>query len=113
MDSLYIGECPPEEKCAQVGQEDYQRISGIECRAYIELLRRKLGPEPEGARLVVKSEPHDYGSYKSVHCNFDSSVEIAVEYAYKCEGEGPTEWDELARKSLIEQLGKGYFDATS
>ncbi len=57
-------------------------------------------PEPQGAELRIRSNPHDFGSYLSVVCSFDPSDEVATGYAYRCEAEGPTEWDEEARREL-------------
>lgn len=99
-DCMYIGSAPPLENCAQVGTDDYYDRARRECRAYIALLRRVLGDEPEGTRLSVKSNEHDFGTYLSVVCYFDSDQPAAADYALKCEGDGPEEWDELARQEL-------------
>jgi hypothetical protein len=93
---------PPEEDCAQVGsrQYDYYDRARREARAYIAMLRRIFGEEPDGARLSTKSHPHDFGTYLTVVCYFDPDDRAAAEYASRCEDEGPTEWDELARQEL-------------
>jgi hypothetical protein len=101
---------PPEESCAQVGSReyDYHERARREARAYIALLRRLLGEEPDGARLSVKSHPHDFGTYLTVVCFFDPSIPAAADYASRCEAEGPREWDEVARRELnlnIERRG--------
>lgn len=99
-DSIDIGAAPPMEDCAQVGQPGYWERARRECRAYIGLLRRSLGEEPPGARLSVKSCPHDFGAYLTVTCSFDASDEPATEFAFRCEGSGPEAWDDIARQEL-------------
>lgn len=99
-DDIDIGPTPPEESCAQVGADDYMPIARRECVTYIKLIRRTLGPEPTGARLVIRSNPHDFGVYLSVNCVYDDEIPAAVEYAFKCESDGPATWDDQARKEL-------------
>jgi hypothetical protein len=99
-DWIDIGSYPSAENCAQVGTVEYFDRARKECRAYISLLHRKLGDEPPGASLAVKSNPHDFGAYLSVVCYFDSDNPAAADYAFKCEAEGPEEWDKIARQEL-------------
>ena len=99
-DCIDLGSAPPLEDCAQVGREGYYERARRECRAYVGLLRRTLGDEPDGASLSVKSNPHDFGTYLSVVCHFDPDVAAAVDYAFGCESAGPQAWDEAACKEL-------------
>lgn len=96
------GTTPPEESCAQVGSRDYDYLDRArrEARAYIGLLRRMFGDEPDGARLGIKSHPHDFGTYLTVVCFFHPDNGTAADYASWCEAEGPQEWDEQARQEL-------------
>jgi len=94
------GRTPPSEDCAQVGSEGYHDRALRECRAYVALLRRVMGDEPDGARLSVKSSPHDFGSYLTVCVFYDPAVSAAVDYAFACEAGGPREWDDAARREL-------------
>ena len=96
------GTTPPEESCAQVGSReyDYGDRARREARAYIGLLRRTFGDEPDGAHLSLKSHPHDFGTYLTVVCFFDSLIPEAIGYASRCEAEGPREWDEQSRREL-------------
>ena len=93
-DYIDIGSTPCEEDCAQVGEPDYARKARSECNRFIDLLRRTLGPEPAGAQLSVKANPHDFGTYFSVICYCDTDNEAAEKYAYRCEGEAPVPWDD-------------------
>lgn len=99
MDELYIGCTPADEECAQVGSSDYTERARKECRAYINQLIREFGEPPEGCRLAIKSNSHDFGTYYSVVCKYNDS-EAAATYAFKCEGEGSGTWDDEARKEL-------------
>ena len=96
------GTTPPEESCAQVGSRDYDYYDRArnEARTYIGLLRRLFGNEPDGARLGIKSHPHDFGSYLTVVCFFDPENAKAADYASQCEADGPREWDEQALREL-------------
>ena len=102
-DLVYVGSSPPEETCAQVGRDDYYTRARRECAAYINLLRRTVGPEPEGARLSITRCPHDFGEYLEVVCHFDSDKRDAIDYALRCESDGPSRWDEQALLELQPQ----------
>jgi hypothetical protein len=107
-DWLDIGSSPPAEPCAQVGSDDYYPHARRECRTYIHQLRRVLGNEPTGARLAIRTNPHDFGDYLWVACYFDPNKQAAVEYAYRCESDGPEEWDEEAIRELDQQKGTNH-----
>jgi hypothetical protein len=92
-DYLTIGSAPCDEDCAQVGQPNYIWQARKECQQFIQLIRKTLGPEPEGARLAVKSFPHEFGDYLEVVCHFDTDVPAAVDYAFRCEAETPATWE--------------------
>lgn len=99
QDCLDLGSSPSHEDCAQVGSEGYAQRARRECRAYIAQLRRRYGEEPDGARLSVKSNPHDFGTYYSAVCYFDGDNESAADYAYRCEA-GMETWDAEAIQEL-------------
>jgi hypothetical protein len=67
-DFIDVGASPTFEECAPVGRDGYWERSQREFRAYINQLRRHFGPEPEGTRFSIKSNPHDFGIYLSVVC---------------------------------------------
>jgi len=99
-DHIDVGAAPYEEQCAQVGRPDYWDEARRQCRAYIKQLRRKFGDEPDGAKLVLTENPHDFGTYLSVGCRYDSQRPQSVEYAFRCEREMPAQWDEEALGEL-------------
>lgn len=93
-DLVYLGPCPPDEPAVQVGEEGYEERALEECKRYIEVIRRKLGTEPDGAKLKVRWEGHDLGRYVEVVCYFDDRFPAAFDYAMRCESEGPQTWED-------------------
>ena len=91
-DSIGVGPAPADESCVQVGDPDYARNAKAECRAYIEAIRKVVGREPDGARLTVKSNPHDFGTYFEVAVVFDGNDSEAIGYAYRCDELAPKTW---------------------
>jgi len=92
-DFINIGPVPANESCQQIGAMDYDpQLARAECQRFITAIRATLGPEPEGARLGIKSNPHDFGSYLEVVCYYDDDLEESADYAYKCESDSPMDW---------------------
>ena len=92
-DYIEIGSTPCEETCQQVPYQD-RELAMRECRQFVEAIRKVLGPEPEGAQLKVKANPHDFGTYHEVACYYDDNNEAAILYAMRCEDEAPKTWEE-------------------
>ena len=99
-DSFYLGSAPTHEDTAQVGREGYMTRARAECRAYIAQLRRMFGPEPEGCRLHVRQNPHDFGCYLSVDLTFDADDAAALDWAVAVEDGQPDFWDAEACREL-------------
>ncbi|MEX3929771.1 hypothetical protein AB4Y36_38170 [Paraburkholderia sp. BR10936] len=99
-DVVYIGASPASEHCAQVGTADYSSHARLQCRAFINLIRRELGDEPEGARLGIKGESHEFGTYYEVVCWYDDEDAAATNYAYDAERSAPDMWDAAALEEL-------------
>ena len=91
---LVLAPAPIEEDCVSVGEEDYMPRARAECQRFIALLRKKFGPEPEGARLAIKSFLHDFGNYLEVICYFDETLPESAAYALYCEDNLPATWDD-------------------
>jgi len=100
---------PAEEDCAQVGSRtyDYHERARREAKALINQIRRSVGPEPDNARLGIKSHEHDFGSYLTVVCYCDDEDPLACEYAQLCDEKLPHTWDDEARRELNLQPEKG------
>jgi hypothetical protein len=94
-DYISIGPTPCDESCAYVGDSDYSRKARAECIRFIQLLRKKFGPEPEGAWLSVKWFPHDFGSYCEVVCYYNTDISASADYAFCCESETPATWEDV------------------
>lgn len=82
---------PPEEECVRGNADPRGAIA--EGRRYIELLRRVLGPEPEGSKLRTRSNPHDLGTYYTVAYFLDEDRPDHVAYMQRIELDGPLKWD--------------------
>jgi len=101
-DWMEIASAPYDEDCVQVNpQGDYHDAMKAECRRFIELIRKKLGPEPPGAYLSVKSCPHDFGTYYTVVCYYDDQNQEAAAYAYLCESDAPRTWSDDQRLVVV------------
>ncbi len=104
-----IGPAPANEECAQLGSDDYWRRAGSECAVYKRMLQR-LFPTPEGvaASFVIRSHPHDFGTYQvAVRLGWglwpresDDVVQGAWEFACHVEDNAPETWDQQARFEL-------------
>jgi hypothetical protein len=92
-DIIWIGSAPAEEDCAQVGDPDYARNAKAECRAFIDAIRKVCGREPEGARLAIKGQAHDYGQYFEVAVIYDGNNRQAADYAQKVDDLAPQTWE--------------------
>lgn len=93
-DYVDLGPVPSEENPLQVGSNNYTHEKArAECQRHIKLIEKKMGHAPDGARLVVTSCPHSFGSYYTVYCWFDGEKSESIDYAFKCESDGPMTWE--------------------
>src|SRR4051812_20653404 len=100
-DVNWIGPVPAMEDCAQVGDPDYARDARVECRAFIEAIRKVCGREPEGARLAIMPQEHDAGTYYECAVIYDGDNEWAARYAAKVDSEAPTTWAAAGMKPPV------------
>lgn len=92
---------PNDEKCAQVGSDDYMRRSRIEARVYIDQLQRRFGRSPDGSFFKIVRCPHDFGTYLDIRFYYDDEDQTHVKYMIDIEA-GCDKWDEEARRKLVE-----------
>ncbi|ASI68608.1 hypothetical protein BA022_08590 [Diaphorobacter nitroreducens] len=87
---MNIGPVPCEENAAQVGRTDYDEQSLRECKVFKRMLER-LHPVPADAlaSLIVKSFPHDFGSYREVCVRYEDTDPLATAYAFDLERDTP------------------------
>jgi hypothetical protein len=97
---------PHDEPCSQVGTLNFQMLSKIEARVFINQMLRVVGEGPGGARLKTISCPHDFGTYTDVAVSYNDEDEDERDWMLKCEANMPCKWDEQAIKELTEA---GYF----
>jgi hypothetical protein len=90
---ISLGAVPAQESCAQVGEADYVERAFAECQRYEALLRRAIGPEPQGARLRIRRSAPDLGSYLELIVEYDDANVVARAYAIRCDREAPTRWE--------------------
>lgn len=57
---------------------------------------RLPAPADSQASLVVKSFPHDFGSYREVCVRYDDTDPAGENYAFQLEGNTPARWDAIA-----------------
>jgi hypothetical protein len=100
-ETVWLGPTPAGERCAQLGDPDYARDARIECRAFADAIRKVCGREPEGARLVIKPQEVDAGTYYELACVYDGDNEWAARYAAKVDAEAPTTWAAAGMKPPV------------
>ncbi len=101
-DYIDIGSGPANESCAQLGQEGYAQQARAECQRFLELIRTNMGEEPGSARLSIKANSHDFGTYYEVVCYYDDTDEEATRYAVRCQDDAPTEWGDDSSENAAE-----------
>lgn len=91
---------PCDEECAQVGRDDYRRVSREEYTAMLAFIERTFGATPVGVSTTCKANAHDFGTYYQLRMYYDDEDAICTGYVYKVESELPPMWDAEARAYL-------------
>ena len=96
MAYLVIGNSPEYEGCVQIEPgKDYLPAMRAECVRFLEAIRKKVGPEPAGARLAIISREHEFGTYLTVACIYNDGEAVPEAYALLCESEPPVTWNDI------------------
>lgn len=104
---IEIGSAPCDEECVCVDRnKDYLHAMREECNRFVRCIRQFCGPEPAGASLRVKSNPHDFGAYLEVVCYYDNIDSEAIDYAFHVEEFAPTKWNGEGAKMWLETKGE-------
>lgn len=90
---LALGPVPSEEAPARPGDSDYAARAFAQCQRFIAVLRRRLGAEPDGARLGVRRSDQDFDPYLEVVLQFDDANGAACAYAARCDRDAPARWN--------------------
>ncbi|SLK09217.1 hypothetical protein [Novosphingobium mathurense] len=92
---IEIGAAPWNEDCAQLGQTpDFATINRLEVDAYRGAMIAAYGPPPKGITFAIRSNPHDFGTYRELAVKVDKNDfedATAAEYLDKLEN-GLTSW---------------------
>src|SRR6266567_2145412 len=73
-------------------------------RAFIDLLRRAVCPEPTGVRLDMAYQVHFGGEHATVVCFYDERDDRARRCALRYLSERPTHWDRALRTAREEAV---------
>lgn len=100
---IELSSSPVKEECAQLGADDYEERSKIECRIYKQQLQRMF-PIPahleEYVYFAIKKEEHDFGWYREVIIKYDYNNDAAADFAYNVEENVPEHWDDESKRQL-------------
>jgi len=99
-DTYELDTVPMSEKCESVGVNYDSTKARQQAISLISQLIRTVGDNPEGSRLKVQSNPHDFGYYYSVAFVFDNENEEHIQHLNKLEENFPEFWDEQSKKEL-------------
>ena len=88
------------EDVAQIGTPDYYQRAIRECNAYRRQLMREFGQPPDGSKLMVKSNPHDFGDYYTVQLAIYEDQDQGLLWGMSIENHLPAYWDAESRKEL-------------
>ena len=106
---IVLGSAPADEKCSQVGSDDYYELSRLECLVFKKMLERKLSvPEKLAHDCYYKTKTfeHDFGTYREVCIVYSEDNDKALKFALKIEGKVPLRWDRQAKKELTEKMAE-------
>ena len=106
MEYIELGPVPSGEACAQVGSENYEASTRLECAVFRRMLLR-LFPIPDGfdVRFVTRRFPHEFGPYfevcigYGVHGSRGRNAAVA-DFAHAVESSTPERWDAIAKYEL-------------
>ena len=84
------GTTPSDEECVNVSKTvDYMPAMRAEANRFVEMLKLRF-PNCDAVDFVIKSNPHDFGSYLDIRAVFHN--EIGREQAFFIEGNMPCKW---------------------
>ena len=95
---MTLGPVPYEEDCVQVNSnEDYLPAMSKEVRRFAEFLENRFLNIPENAYFGVKSESHDFGTYKEAAVFWDTECEDSEKFAFFVESNLPATWTDESK----------------
>ena len=100
-DSVDFETTPTYECCESLGPKYNAKRAITEASLTIAQLKRLFGEPPEGSKLVLKMNPHDFGNYPSIEFQFDHDSDDHIDYGCRLENEWPERWDDEAFDELL------------
>jgi hypothetical protein len=108
IDRIIIECTPVMEDCVQVGDPNYEMVARLEAETFREQLFRtwkdnKRVPVPNGLKINVKRNRHDFGVYYSIEIVYDDQDHAEEQAAYWFEENQPEYWDFDSKNKLGRQ----------
>ncbi|VXD04382.1 conserved hypothetical protein [Sphingomonas sp. T1] len=102
-----LGGAPANEECAQLGQTiDFDVANTLEVMTYKLAIIARHGMPPEGCKLIVHNNRHDFGCYRTLALRIeDEDSEAVAAYAQAVE-EGLGSWIEAGFTPPVTYAGK-------
>ena len=102
MEFLVIGTAPAKEIVPSA--KPYQATLGKRvAEVFAKQVIRHLGSPPPGVRITVERIRYGSRSLYCAVCYYDPADGHAAEYAWRCETDVPTRWDQAARLELARE----------
>ena len=92
---LTLGSAPFEEDCVQVNpDEDYLPAMVKEVKKFVQFLDNRFLNIPDSAYFGVRSDNHDFGTYKEAAIYYDSDDKESEQFAMFVESHLPALWND-------------------
>ncbi len=100
FDFIELGGTPNDEDCTQIEDLDHEKWNKVECRVYINQLKRLFPEQCKLTTLDLIRNIHDFGIYYEVGAPYREGNEEQEDAVYEIEGNLPNNWDEESIKEL-------------
>ncbi len=102
-----LGGAPANEDCAQLGQTaDFDELNTLEVMTYKLAIIARHGLPPEGCKLVIHNNRHDFGCYRTLALRIADEESEAVEAYAEAVEEGLGTWIEGGFTAPVTYVGK-------
>lgn len=102
-----IGGAPANEECAQLGQTiDFEAANLAEVTAYKLAIIARYGMPPDGCKLIVHNNRHDFGVYRTLALRVEDQESEAVDAYAEAVEPGLGSWIEAGFTAPVTYTGK-------
>lgn len=102
-----LGGAPANEDCAQLGQSpDFDTLNTLEVMAYKLAIIARHGMPPEGCKLTVHNNLHDFGCYRTLALRVEDEESEAVGAYAEAVEEGLGSWIEAGFTAPVDYSGR-------